>query len=183
MSLKKIFQTLAEYFKREKTDFAVIGAFALYTYGYIRATYDVDFITRSEFRENVIKYLEALGFETTFSSDAFSNHLHSVGDLRVDIMYVDGKTADSIFSSSEEKLIFDEIKVPVVSAEHLIAMKLFAIKNNPDRKYKDLGDIKEVMIRTKYNQEEVKNSFIKNGLELYYTEILKEIEKNGWTWS
>ena len=60
-------------------------------------------------------------------------------------MYVDGSTADTIFSSIEVRIIFKDIAVPVVSAEHLIAMKLFAAHNNPDRVFKELSDIKEVV--------------------------------------
>jgi len=46
MRFKKIFQLLINFFERERIDYALIGAFALKAYGYIRATQDVDFIVR-----------------------------------------------------------------------------------------------------------------------------------------
>ena len=178
MSLENIFKAIADFFKRSHMDYGIIGAFALYSYGYIRATQDIDFITRGENREKIINYLESLGFETTFSSNAFSNHIHPVSSVRVDIMYIKGKTADNIFNSTENRLIFKELKLPVVSAEHLIAMKLFAIQNNPERKYKDFADIKEILKHTTYNKKTVQEYFIKFEQESYYNEICGEINES-----
>jgi hypothetical protein len=41
-TIKNQFKLLTEFFLHEEFDFAVIGAFALYAYGYTRATRDVD---------------------------------------------------------------------------------------------------------------------------------------------
>lgn len=178
MSLKEIFTALSDFFKRNKMDFGIVGAFALFSYGYVRATRDIDFITRIKNREKTIRYLESLGFETTFSSRAFSNHLHPIDSVRVDIMYIEGATAGEIFGSTENRLIFNGIELPVVSAEHLVAMKLFAIQNNPDRKYKDLADIKEILRHTKCNRKTIKKYFIKYGQESFFDEIAGEISED-----
>ena len=178
MSLKNIFKALADFFKRSNMDYGIIGAFALFSYGYTRATQDIDFITRGEKKEKIINYLESLGFETTFSSNAFSNHLHPVSSVRVDIMYVEGRTADDIFNSTENRLIFKDLELPVVSAEHLVAMKLFAIQNNPERKFKDFADIKEILKHTTYNKKTVQEYFKKYGQESYYNEIRGEINES-----
>ena len=171
MSLKNIFETISDFFTRNQLDYGIIGAFALYSYGYVRATQDIDYITRLKYKEKTVAYLESLGFETIFSSDAFSNHLHAIDSVRVDVMYVEGETADNIFKSTEKRLIFKDLELPVVSPEHLVAMKLFAIKNNPERKYKDLADIKEILHNTAYNEEIVKGYFKKYEQESYYDEL------------
>lgn len=103
MAIKELFQAVSEYFQRKKMDYGIIGAFALYSYGYMRATQDIDFITRSEYKSKIIGFLESLGFEMTFSSDAFSNHLHHIGSVRIDIMYIDGATANEIFKSTTNR--------------------------------------------------------------------------------
>jgi hypothetical protein len=172
MKLQNIFKALSEFFIRENMDYGVVGAFALYAYGYVRATRDIDFITRINYQKKIITFLESLGFETTFRSNAFSNHLHSIGSVRIDIMYVEGITADDIFNSTKNRLILNDIMLPVVSAEHLVAMKLFAIKNNPDRKFKDLSDIKEILSHTTYNKKTIKKYFKKYGQDEYYDEIV-----------
>lgn len=171
MSLKDIFEALTDFFKREKMDYGVIGAFALYAYGYVRATRDIDFITRIEYQKKILVYLESLGFETLLKSSAFSNHLHPIGAVKVDIMYVDRITADDIFKSTKNRMIFKDFSVPVVSAEHLVAMKLFAVQNNPERKFKDFSDIKEILMHTTFNKSIVRNYFKKYGQESYFEEI------------
>lgn len=174
MSLKSIIEILTGFFLREKIEYGIIGAFALFSYGYIRATRDVDFVTRVENRDKITSYLTSLGFETVFSSESFSNFLHPLGSVRVDIMYVDGATADSILGSIEKRQVFQGLELPVVSPEHLIAMKLFAVKNNPERKFKDFADIKEILNHAKYDKQKVAEYFKKFGMESYYNEISEE---------
>jgi hypothetical protein len=127
-------------------------------------------------KRKVIAFLESIGFETIHASDSFSNHLHPIGASRVDMMFVDGPTADSVLSSTVEKLVLNDIPVPVVSAEHLIAMKLFAAHNNPDRLFKELGDIKEILNRSPVTGTEKKKYFIKYDLEKYYDEVTRKIK-------
>lgn len=67
MAIKELFQAVSEYFQSKKIDYGIIGAFALYAYGYMRATQDIDFITRLEHKNKIIGFLESLGFETTFN--------------------------------------------------------------------------------------------------------------------
>ena len=71
MSLKEIFTAVSAFFKRNKMDFGIVGAFALCSYGYVRATRDIDFITRIENREKTIKkYFIKYGQESYFDEIA-----------------------------------------------------------------------------------------------------------------
>ena len=174
MTLKSQFKRLTEFFDRQHIDYAVIGAFALYAYGYTRATKDIDFITRFKYQSQIVEYLESLGFETLNRSEGFSNHLHSIDSARIDLVYVDGETADIIFKAIQKRSIIENSKLPVVSPEHLIALKLFAIQNDPDRKHKELADIKEILRITPVNKDLIREYFKKYGLEDYYGEIAEE---------
>ena len=175
MPLKEIFKAVSGMFERENTDYAVIGAFALYAYGYVRATKDIDFVTRIEFQKSAVHYLESLGFKTIHCSEAFSNHVHPIGEIRVDLMYLEKDTADTIFSRTEKRVLFEGMKIPVVSAEHLIAMKLFAAKHNERRRLKDLADIKEITATVDIDKKKLHGYFKQFGLEAYY----HEVEGNG----
>jgi hypothetical protein len=179
MSIKDLIIRLSVYFKKENIDYAVVGAFALYAYGYTRTTKDVDFITRFKYQDAIIEHLESIGFETLHRSEGFSNHLHATSSDRVDFVYIDEETAKPIFESIKNKLVLEDIEVPVVSPEHLIALKLFAIQNDPDRKFRELGDIKEIIHLTQPNKSEVKKYFQKYGLEHYYNEIISEGNTHG----
>jgi len=174
MGLKEFIKAVSDYFKKQKLDHAVIGAFALYSYGYVRATQDIDFVTRTEGKQRVVQFLESLGFKTLLSTNSFSNHLHPVGSVRVDIMYVDGITAEAIFKATTNRLVVDNLVLPVVHPEHLIAMKLFAAQNDPERKFKELADIKEIWKRTRCNKNTVRSYFEKYGQSNYYEEVTGE---------
>ena len=174
MSIREQFKLLMDFFNREQMDYAVIGAFALYAYGYTRATRDIDFITRSRFQGKIISYLDSQDFETLQRSEAFSNHLYPAGSIRIDLMYVDGNTAEILFRDARKIKIFENLQLPVVSPEHLIALKLFAVANDPQRKYKEFADIKELCKLTKINRLEIKKYFEKYNLEAYYEEIIRE---------
>jgi hypothetical protein len=171
MSLPEIARAFAEFLQRNRRDHALIGAFALYAYGYVRATRDIDFVVRLSDREPIQKFLVSLGFETTYSSDAFSNHLHPVGGVRLDLMYVDSVTADQIFTAATTRAVFQGVSLPVVCPEHLLAMKLFSASNNAERRLKDLGDAAEVVRRTALDREMVLGYCKKYGMEAYFEEI------------
>ncbi|MFZ2955889.1 MAG: hypothetical protein WA705_03200 [Candidatus Ozemobacteraceae bacterium] len=179
MTIKNHFRIMTEFFEREQFEYGLIGAFALYAYGYTRATRDVDFITRIENQPKIVCYLESLGFETLHRSEGFSNHLHSLEKMRIDLVYVAGETARTIFQATRKMLVFAELMLPVVSPEHLVILKLFAIHNDPSRKFKELGDIKEVFQRTAMDTEAMRKHFAKYGLEEFYDEITKDIDKQG----
>jgi hypothetical protein len=173
MTLRDIFETVCSFFESEEMDYAVIGAFALYGFGYVRATRDVDFVTKSGYQTRIVAFLESLGFDTIHSSEAFSNHVHPIGSGRVDMMYVEGATADQIFSQVRPISIFKSRTYPVVSPLHLVAMKLFSASNDPERKLKDLADIEQIIKTTAIDLTELKKLFTKYGLEDWYDELSK----------
>lgn len=178
MKFKKTFRLLIDFFERERIDYALIGAFALKAYGYTRATQDVDFIARQKDQKKIIVNLESLGFETLYSSTGYSNHLHSLSGLgRIDFVYVKGDTAESIFKEAVRILLFDNLTVPVVRPEHIVALKVFAMKNDPDRALREMADIKELLSLPEINLQEVQKYFEKYGQMERYYDIVGEKQK------
>jgi len=176
MKFKEVFQLLINSFEREKMDYALIGAFALKAYGYVRATQDVDFLVRTEDQDKIISYLEsALGYETIYRSTGYSNHVHPLAGLgRIDFVYVKGDTAEKIFHESRRLLILGDLSMPVVKPEHLIALKVFAMKNNPERSLREMADIKELLELPGIDFLEVQEHFKKYGQMERYREITGE---------
>lgn len=164
MNLKAVLETLIKFLAKEDIDFALIGAFGLKAYGYVRATQDVDFLARKKDQEKITRFLETLGYETLYRSKGFSNHLHPVAGLgRIDFVYVEGETADAMFSGARPLLILDDLSIPVVRPEHLVAMKLFAMKNDPRRSFREMADIQELMSLPEIDMDEVRSHFQKYG--------------------
>jgi hypothetical protein len=170
MKFREVFQHLVERFEREQIEYGLIGAFALKAYGYVRATQDLDFIVRAGVQDKVIAYVESLGYETLHRSSGYSNHVHALLNLgRIDFVYAQGETAEKIFSQTRRLVVLGDLSLPVVSPEHLVALKVFAMKNDPDRRFRDLADIKFLLSLPGIDEEAVKRSFEKYGqLERYY---------------
>jgi hypothetical protein len=73
---------------------------------------------------------------------------------------------------SGRRVIFKDKKFPVVSAEHLIAMKLFAASNNHDRIFKDLSDVKEIVKNSEIDKDTIKKMFTKYGMDQFYQGVI-----------
>lgn len=175
MNIKTIFRTLTDFFKKEEIDYALVGAFALKAYGYLRATQDVDFLVRSNHQNKIIAYLESLGYETIYRSAGYSNHVHPLANLgRIDFIYVEEETANTIFSETKPLLLLDDISVPVVRPEHLIALKVFAMKNDPDRSLREMADLQYLLKLPGLDSEEIQGYFEKYGQTEKYFELTKK---------
>ncbi len=96
------------FFDREGIPFAIVGALALHTYGYSRATNDVDLLVGRDAQDRLIAFLERRGFETLHRSDGYSNHLHANPDLgRLDVIYVDEDTRGKMFAEARPASLAD----------------------------------------------------------------------------
>ena len=175
MNLKGVLTNLIRFFAREKIDFALIGAFALKAYGYVRATQDVDFLVKGEAQEKIILFLETLGYETLYRSKGFSNHLHRLAGLgRIDFVYIEGETARMIFSGTKPLLVLEDLFIPVVRPEHLIALKVFAMKNDPKRSFREMADIQHLLELPGIDRDEVRGYFEKFGQLERFDELTRE---------
>jgi len=175
MNFKNMLKLLIEFFEKEHIDYALIGAFALKAYGYTRATQDIDIVARRKDQNKIVAKLEAIGFETIYRAPGYSNHVHPISKAgRLDFVYVAGKTANTLFGAVRELLVLDDIRVPVVCPEHLVALKLFAIKNNPQRLLRDLADIKFLLGLPGISKPGIKKAFEKYGLMDKYYELVKK---------
>jgi len=168
----KVLDTLAGFFERGGVRFAVIGAFGLHAYGLSRATLDLDFATEETAQPGLVAFLESLGYETLHRSEGYSNHLHANPDLgRVDFVYVSGDTGRLLFSGGGTVLHLGGRTVPVPRAEHLVAMKVHAMKSDPSRTLQEMADIQYLMRQPGVDDAEIRAYFERAGLEDRYRDI------------
>ncbi len=174
MNFARVIKEVAVFFEREGQPFAVIGAFGLQAYGLIRATSDLDFVTENSAQAKLVSFLESLGYETLHLSTGYSNHLHSDPDLgRLDFVYVGGETSRRLFESARLLPVFEGISLSVPRPEHLAAMKIQAMKNDPERTFQEMADILFLLRLSNTDQEEIRGYFEKQGMIEKYDEIRK----------
>jgi hypothetical protein len=167
-----VLNDLVPFFEKRKIRYAVIGGVGLGGYGMARATVDLDFVVDAEAQEDIIRFLESLGYRTLYRSTGYSNHQHSAPERGgVDLVYVRESTSGRIFGGVR---ILDgpgSMKIPVPRPEHLIAMKVLAMKNDPARTYQDMADIRFLLSLPGVDREEVRAQFEKQGLLERYREL------------
>ena len=122
-----------EILRREKVDYAVIGAFALTVLGVVRATTDVDALLFAEPGRlaKLEKVFKQVGFDTELRSaeaddpvsgmlilsDDFGNHVELLGGLR---------NMDPEILSRTLEVEFRDERLRIVGREDFIAMKCYA---------------------------------------------------------
>ncbi len=151
--------------------FLIIGGWAVGAHGNPRATFDVDFMIRRADREVWFERATAHGLKLFRESGAFAQFTQKVGD-GFDLMFVDDQTFGKMWEASEERS-FGEIKARVPCLDHLLALKLHALRQNlSHRTSKDADDV-EVLLRRHeidLNDPHYQTLFLKYGTrELYET--------------
>jgi hypothetical protein len=176
VNFSKVIEEIAGFLRRENVRFALAGAFALHAYGLSRATSDVDFVTEAGVRQRLVTFLESLGYETLYSSSGYSNHLHPESEMgRVDLIYVDGETARRLFDAPGTSFRLGDHELSVPRAEHLAAMKVHAMKNDPGRALQEMADIRFLLQLDGVDEDEIREYFEKAGLEEKFDEIKRSI--------
>lgn len=151
---------------------ALIGGIGLAALGLPRATLDLDLLVPADAQEALIEFMERHGYETLYRSPGYSNHLHPDESLgRVDFVYVRGDTRDRVFSSANEMSGPDDVRILVPLPEHLAAMKVLAMKNDPDRRLRELADIARLLELPGVDREEIRQYFERYGMAEEWREL------------
>lgn len=172
MDFGAVLAGLAQFFESEGWPYAVIGGFGLHAFGIQRATLDLDLVTDAAAQPKLVAHLESLGYETLNVSAGFSNHVH--GDPargRLDFLYVRGETSRRLFSGCRNRIEFGGRSYPVPRPEHLAAMKVHAMKNDPSRSFREMADIQQILELPGVDESEVKGYFEREGLGEKFDEL------------
>jgi hypothetical protein len=154
---------------------ALVGGLAMQSYGLSRATQDVDVVVEASGRAAAISFMESLGYETLHASGGFSNHLHTEPALgRVDFLYVDTQTANTLFAACRRITGIHGRTVAVPAPQHLIAMKVHAAKNDPSRTLREMADIEHLLRQPGVELTSVRDYFEAAGLLRWVDELARK---------
>jgi len=88
----------------------------------------------------------------------------------LDFVYVGGDTSRRLFEECREA-VFSCGPVRVPRPEHLAAMKVQAMKNDPERRLQDLADVRFLMDVPGVNEQEIRGYFQRAGLLRDFDEL------------
>lgn len=141
------------------------GGFALAAWGSTRATADLDLVVDDAARWELLRRLAGEGFETVFTSEGFTNLPYPDPELgRLDLIWVEGETRRRLFESSTERPPPGGPLVPVPAPEHLVEMKVRAIRNRPTREFRDGEDLIVLLGLDVLDRNAARESFVRAGL-------------------
>ena len=152
----------------------MIGGLAVNHYGYARETSDVDFFVSQNDRAGWIRLLEEFGYTNYNDGGNFIQFNPPAQNAwPVDLMLVQEKTFGPILSSSQDADFYG-VKTRVPTLEHLLALKLHALKNT--RMSRFLKDFLDVEYLIRINHLDIKSKslcelFAKYGTPELYEKI------------
>jgi len=156
--------------------YAVIGGVALISYGLPRTTVDLDFVVESSIQDDLIAFLEARGYETLGRSKGYSTHTHTDAVWgRLDFVYIGGDTSRKLFDGCRFLPGPGGREVAVPSPEHLAALKVTAMKNDPTRLFQDLADIRFLLTVPGVDRRQIEDYFVRQGLKDRFDELEKTL--------
>lgn len=182
MPVKTPFRLVADACKRTGTSVVLIGGQALSAHGYQRLTLDVDFlITENDF-DQLRQAFSKAGYREVVRTNVAAKFSSDSEDLiDVDFMFVDQKTFEKIRGEGKRES-YEGSTFWVPSLEHLIALKLHAIKQQPKvRELKDLSDIVELVRRNHVDvsAESFKSICLDFGTPELYQKIVEYTQDGG----
>ena len=142
MDFKNILPELINKFNKHNIRYALIGGFAMGLWGMGRTTVDIDFLVYRDDLEKVDAIMNEMGYECRYRTENVSQY---VSPLRVfgeiDYLHSFREASLNMLERAEKKKVFGSIDINVLRPEDLIGLKLQALKNNPERKSREMEDI------------------------------------------
>ncbi len=136
----------------------VIGGSAVQAYGMERMTFDCDCAIAEPDEPRLRAALARLGYVEEPPRPAFSRYHHAGGTRPVvDVMRSPAETFAKLFAESRIVVILG-CRVRIAAPVHLVAMKLHALKQQPERVHKDWPDICHLLetFRSEWTPAELK---------------------------
>lgn len=134
-------QSLYERFESEGIPLLLAGGWAVCHHGYSRYTNDIDWICSRANETRALEVMSSLDFEITFEAMATRfQHKKHLDLAPVDLLWVSAESFTKM--AITEQKTGRHGNIPVIDFEALLAMKLHALKDEKERKGKDILDIR-----------------------------------------
>lgn len=149
MDFATVLDSLLARFQEERIRYAAIGGIALGALGVPRATMDLDFLVHREDIDRLHSIMGSLGYQRIMHSENVSQYRH--GDRAwggIDFLHAFRKISVDMLSRASSSASREAAgSLRVLQPEDVIGLKVQAMANDPDRREKEMVDIKTLMGR------------------------------------
>ena len=140
--------SLYQSFEREGIPLLLAGGWAVCHHGYTRYTNDIDWVCSRADEVRALDLMRSLGFEIVFETMATRfQHPKHFDLLPVDLLWVSAETFAKMAATDQRT--GRHCDMPVISFESLMAMKLYALKDDKERDGRDMLDIRLLLKENK----------------------------------
>ena len=147
VDLKKALTLIAAQFENNDVRYAMIGGFAMGALGIPRSTMDLDFLVPADALGRVDAIMLAMGYKKVFFSENASQYVSPSAEMgEVDFLHAFRPLSMRMLAQAQTVPVFGkDVRIKVLKAEDVVALKLQSISNDPARLAKDNSDIEELM--------------------------------------
>jgi hypothetical protein len=120
------------------------GGWAVNEHGYSRETRDIDWVACESQKKTAQDLMRSAGFKLGSDNNMVTRFFPPSATLPiVDLLWVDPETFVTL--NDNKSLGGKHQSIPILRLEHLISMKIHALKNHKERKGRDLMDIRYLL--------------------------------------
>ena len=161
--------------------YLVIGGHAVNAYGIARETADVDLLVNRDDRDAWLNFFGCMAYRVFHDGGNFLQlSPPKEGAWPVDLMLVQKPTFEKMEAESRHVALLNTT-VAIPKVEHLIALKLHALKHTRLHRFlKDFLDVVNLIECAKLDatSDEIKALFEKHGTKDLYEKVLRALQKN-----
>lgn len=135
----------------------IVGGTAVQVYGYSRFTKDFDCVIAREDDARLAAVLKVAGYEEFDRHNVVARYRHATRrDWIIDTLLLSADTFGKMWALRQTERLAT-IEMHVAAPQHVIAMKLHAVKQNPARTMSDVLDILELikLQRARFSRDEL----------------------------
>jgi hypothetical protein len=130
-----------------------------------RATYDLDIVADDGKRREITSALLDVGFRVENDAPGFTNLTPADPKLGpLDFLWVRGSTSRQVLGEAVEKPGPDGEPLLVVKPEHLVAMKIQAVRDTPTRVFRYAEDLRLLLALPDIDENRCREYFAREGL-------------------
>ncbi len=168
MDFHLVTSTLLREFQTQHINYAVIGGFALGSWGVTRATIDMDLLLLVDDATRAEKILTAQSYRCIHKTENVAQYVSdSVPYGSIDILYAFREVYRHLLERSVEVNVVEGVAIRSLVSEDIIGLKLQALVNEPAREPRDLWDMEALLLARKRGGEQVEWEMLSEYFDLF----------------